>query len=65
MIGSLQDRVMTHHSPHLSEVNVTNVNRTKSILLCKEKLFLYIHEGLELHGSLWKLTIANASGGGE
>jgi len=56
---------MTHHSPHLSEVNVTNVNRTKSILLCKEKLFLYIHEGLELHGSLWKLTIANASGGGE
>jgi len=45
--------------------NVTNVKRTKSILLSKEKLCLYIHESLELHGSLWKLAIANTSGGGD
>jgi hypothetical protein len=31
----------------------------------REKLCLYIHEGVELYGSLWKLTIANTSGGGE
>jgi len=31
----------------------------------REKLCLYIYEGLELHGSLWELTIANTSGGGE
>jgi len=46
-------------------IGVTNVKRMKSILLSKEKLCLYIHESLELHGSLWKLTIANTSGGGE
>ena len=44
---------------------VTNVQRTKSILLSKEKLCPYIHESLEHHGSPWKLTIANTSGGGE
>ena len=44
---------------------VTNVKRIKSILLSKEKLCLYIHESLEHHGSLWKLTIAITSGGGE
>jgi len=44
---------------------VSNVKRMKSILLSKEKLCLYIHESLELHGSLWKLMIANTSGGGE
>ena len=43
---------------------VTNVKRTKSILLSKEKLCPYIHESLEHHGSPWKLTIANTSGGG-
>jgi hypothetical protein len=42
---------------------VTNVKRTKSVLLSKEKLCLYIHESLEHHGSPWKLTIANTSGG--
>jgi len=42
----------------------TNVKRTESILLSKEKLCLYIHESLEHHGSPWKLTIANTSGGG-
>lgn len=31
----------------------------------REKLGFYIHEGLELHGCLWMLTIANASGGGK
>jgi len=45
--------------------SVTNVKRMKSILLSKEKLCLYIHESLELHGSPWKLMIANTSGGGE
>ena len=45
--------------------NVTNVKRTKSILLSKEKLRLYIHDSLEHHGSPWKLMIANTSGGGE
>jgi len=45
--------------------NVTNVKRMKSIVLSKEKLCLYIHESLELHGSPWKLMIANTSGGGE
>jgi len=44
-------------------LGVTNVKRMKSILLSKEKLCLYIHESLEHHGSPWKLTIANASGG--
>jgi hypothetical protein len=44
---------------------VTNVKRTKSILLSKEKLCLYIHGSLEHHGSPWKLTIADTSGGGE
>ena len=44
---------------------VTNVKRIKSILLSKEKLCLYIHESLEIHGSPWKLMIANTSGGGE
>ena len=33
------------------------------ILLSKEKLCPYIHEILEHHGSSWKLTIANTSGG--
>jgi len=45
--------------------SVTNVKRTKSILLSKEKLCLYIHESLEHHGSPWKLMIANTGGGGE
>jgi hypothetical protein len=44
---------------------VTNVKRMKSILLSKEKHCLYIHESLELHGTPWKLMIANTSGGGE
>jgi hypothetical protein len=35
----------------------------KSILLPKEKLCPYIHESLELHGTPWKLMIANTSGG--
>jgi len=35
----------------------------KSVLLSKEKLCPYIHESLELHGSPWKLMIANTSGG--
>jgi len=42
---------------------VTNVKLMKSILLTKEKLCLYIHESLEHHGSPWKLTIVNTSGG--
>jgi hypothetical protein len=46
-----------------SSVPVTNVKLMKSILLSKEKLCLYIHESLEHHGSPWKLTIANPSGG--
>jgi len=46
------------------ERGVTNVKRTRSILLSKEKLCLSIHESLEHHGSLWKLAIANTSGGG-
>jgi hypothetical protein len=49
---------------HIVTQYVTNVKRTKSILLSKEKLCLYIHESLEHHGSLWKLMIANTSGGG-
>ena len=44
---------------------MTNVERTKSIVLSKGERGLYIYEGLELYESLWKLTIANASGGGE
>ena len=36
-----------------------NVRQMKSILLSKEKLCLYIHESLEHHGSLWKLTVSN------
>jgi hypothetical protein len=48
-----------------SVLPVTNVKRIKSIQLSKEKLCLYIHESLELHGSPWKLMIANTSGGGE
>jgi hypothetical protein len=47
------------------KIVVTNVQRTKSILLSKEKLCPYIHESLEHHRSPWKLTIANTSGGGE
>jgi len=39
------------------------VKLIKSILLSKEKLCLSIHESLEHHGSPWKLTIANPSGG--
>ena len=39
-------------SPVVSEDHlVTNVKRTKSILLSKGKLCLYIHESLEHHGS--------------
>jgi hypothetical protein len=49
----------------ISQTIVTNVKRMKSILLSKEKLCPYIHESLELHGSPWKLMIANTSGGGE
>jgi hypothetical protein len=30
----------------------------------REKFGLYMHDGLELHGSLWKLMIANTIGGG-
>jgi hypothetical protein len=45
--------------------SVTNVKRTKSILLSKEKLCLYIHESLEHHGNPWKLMIANTGGGSE
>ena len=41
------------------------MKRTKSILISKEKLCLYIHENMEHHGSPLKLTIANTSGGGE
>ena len=55
-----------HHllSLHISSNSiVTNVKRTKSILLSKEKLCPYTHESLERHGSPWKLTIANTSGG--
>jgi hypothetical protein len=48
---------------HIVTVDVTNVKLMKSILLSKEKLCLYIHESLEHHGSPWKLTIANTSGG--
>jgi hypothetical protein len=44
---------------------VTNVKRTKSILLSKGNLCLYIHESLERYGTPWKLTIANTSGGRE
>jgi len=47
----------------ISTGDVTNVKLMKSILLTKEKLCLYIHESLEHHGSPWKLTIANTSGG--
>ena len=65
MIGHLP--IAIHHQSlgHLRETSGTNVKRTKSILLCKEKLCLYIHESLEHHGSPWKLMIANTSGGGE
>jgi len=44
---------------------VTNVQRTKSIVPSKGEARSYIYEGLELYGSLWKFTIANACGGGE
>jgi hypothetical protein len=47
-----------------SQVNsVANVKLMKSILLSKKKLCLYIHDSLEHHGSPWKITIANPSGG--
>jgi len=42
-----------------------NVKWMKSIVLSKEKLCLYIHESLKLHGSPWMLMIANNNGGGE
>jgi hypothetical protein len=37
----------------------------KSLLLSKEMLCPYIDESLKLHGSPWKLRIANTSSGGE
>ena len=70
VIGELYDIVVSINPRHDSVLGfclpsvVTNVKRTKSILLSKEKLCLYIHESLEHHGSPWKLTIANTSGGG-
>jgi len=42
---------------------VTNVKVMESILLSKEKFYLYLHESLKHHGSPWKLRIANTTGG--
>jgi hypothetical protein len=47
----------------LVDVSVTNVKQIKFIQLSEEKLCPYIHESLELHGTPWKLMIANTSGG--
>ena len=62
---ALLDRIQSSFSSiTISTSIVTNVKRTKSVLLSKEKLCLYIHESLEHHGGPWKLMIANTSVGG-
>jgi hypothetical protein len=63
--GIVCQHILYHIADEMYDIcRVTNVKRMKSILLSKEKLCPYIHENLEHHGSPWKLTIANTSGGG-
>ena len=68
-ISSYTNYILNGPEAHDAGTHATFVLRMWSggslLYYLREKLGLYIHEGLELYGSLWKLTIANASGSGE
>jgi len=51
LVAILDSTQSSFSSITISTVGVTNVKRTKSILLSKGELCLYIHEGF---GTLWK-----------